>query len=124
MSVISALFNLPIRADFCFTDGFGGQFLFRPFVLDAKPDYSRVVYAFATPEQRVLYFGRAEDLPQRLYGHERKDEAAAFGATELWVHQPAPNAPLNYIAAEQHLIRACAPMMNDQHNIVRALLGY
>ena len=107
-------------------DGIGYQYRFAVYDIHACPAAPNAVYIFAARQSLTyipLYVGRAESLSQRLSGHERRDEAIRRGARYLLVHVPAVTDPIGYAEAERRLIRHYAPELNEQHNLLAALLA-
>jgi hypothetical protein len=106
-------------------DGLGYRFGFTNYDILACPAGLDAVYVFARREARIyvpLYVGRAEFLSRRLPGHERRDEAISLGASHLLVHIPGASVPIGYAEVERRLIRYYAPVLNEQHNALAALL--
>lgn len=62
-----------------------------------------------------IYIGIAEDLSQRLPGHEMLDPAIRHGATHLYAHT-SPEAWVR-MAEERDLIRRWNPVLNTQHRL-------
>jgi len=104
-------------------DSFGNWFQFAVFPISSRPNLRNSVYCFMTESGYILYIGRAENLPNRLSGHERLDEAIAQGAQHLLVHTPLPGAIFPYKDVEERLITALCPPMNTQHNALAGLLS-
>lgn len=66
-----------------------------------------------------LYFGKADDLSQRVPYHDRWADAVRLGATHVMAHT-TPAGDDARCAEEQDLIRKWNPALNVQH---RTILG-
>ncbi len=107
-------------------DGISCRYRFAVYDIHACPAAPNAVYIFAARQSLTyipLYIGRAESLSRRLSGHERRDEAIRRGAHHLLVHVPAVTDPIGYAEAERRLIRHYGPALNEQHNLLAALLA-
>ncbi|HVY87419.1 MAG TPA: GIY-YIG nuclease family protein [Hyphomonadaceae bacterium] len=100
---------------------YGVDYTFDVFPISYRPAGKNCVYIFAKDRCWMYYAGIAEDLFNRLTGHERMHEVIEMGANEVWVHTPGPNAIFGYKEAERRLIeRHCFPL-NKQHNPLAAI---
>lgn len=99
-------------------DGIDTDYTFGVYSIHSSPSATNAIYMFCNIQggQYVpLYIGRAEDLNNRLTGHERLAEAIRLGATHLLVHTPAYAARVHYLEAERRLIAHYNPVLNVQH---------
>ncbi|MBO6756372.1 MAG: hypothetical protein JJ902_08605 [Roseibium sp.] len=99
-------------------DGVDTNYSFGIYEIWAIPSAFNAVYMFCKLEGSVhvpLYIGRAENLANRLSGHERLEEAIFQGATHLLVHAPGHAARVGFIEAERRLIIRYNPPLNTQH---------
>lgn len=78
-----------------------------------KPAYTNCVYVF-TKDGLPLYIGKAENLTERLSGHEKLLPALLLGANQLFVHSPTLLCAVPYSEAEERLIGAYNPPLNDK----------
>ncbi len=81
-------------------------------------------YIFVKPTANgwiALYVGIADDLSDRIPGHERWAEAVAQGATWVVAHVQPDSAKRK--AEEKVLIGALNPPLNTQHRRRATLLG-
>lgn len=108
-------------------DGVDTNYGFEVHGINAQPARNNAVYMFCKLENGKyvpLYIGRAQNLSERLSGHERKADALRLGALYLLVHTPpAFAARVNYIEAERRLIAHYNPVLNTQHRGLDGLLG-
>ncbi|MBR0683261.1 GIY-YIG nuclease family protein [Roseomonas eburnea] len=107
-------------------DGVDYRYRFAVYDIHAYPSAANAVYIFAARQGLTyipIYVGRAESLSRRLSSHERRDEAIRRGARYLLVHVPAVTDLIGYAEAERRLIRHYAPTLNEQHNLLPALLA-
>ena len=92
----------------------GTRYEFRIYPIEATPSADNAVYMFCCVEDNEyipVYIGKAEDLPDRLSGHERIDEARDLGATHLLVYASDPK----YKDVETWLIAHHNPTLNKHH---------
>jgi hypothetical protein len=99
-------------------DHFGFSYPFDVYRLgiDVAADHS--VYGFARKAGNslvVLYIGRTGDLPQRLSGHHKLDDAIRLGADLLLVHERNRLAFPSLAEVERNLINRYNPILNEKH---------
>lgn len=92
------------------------DYTFEVFPIFARPRKSHSLYIFGRDRHWMYYAGIAENLFERLSGHERMLEAIELGANELWVHTPGPDALVDFRNAERRLIGCHGFPLNKQHN--------
>lgn len=100
------------------SDGIDTRYSFGIYSINALPSASNAVYMFCYVQSGSyvpVYIGKAESLYDRLFGHERKQEAIRIGATHLLVHSPGYGARVHYLEAERRLIAQYNPVLNTQH---------
>jgi excinuclease UvrABC nuclease subunit len=107
-------------------DGLGIEYSFGVYDIRALPSATNAVYLFCKIENGnyvPLYIGKAENLSNRLSGHERKDEAIRLGAKYLFVHAPGFAAMVGYLEVERRLIARYDPVLNTHHRNAFANIG-
>jgi hypothetical protein len=121
---------VPIPTDSVWlADGIDTRYRFDVYDLSARPRETNAVYAFAQQDYlglsgyRILYIGKAEQIADRLSGHEKKETAIALGANKLLMHKPRSFDRISYLEAERKLIAAYAPILNFQHNPLGGIAG-
>lgn len=99
-------------------DGIDTDYTFGVYSIHFAPNATNAVYMFCKIQngQYVpLYIGKAENLKNRLMGHERMAEAVRLRATHLLVHTPGFGARVHYLEAERRLISHYNPVLNVQY---------
>lgn len=118
--ISNRLFNPPAKmlGSLSGFDGVDTNYSFDIYEIRTIPSAFCAVYMFCKLEGSIyapLYIGRAENLANRLSGHERLEEAIFQGATRLLLHAPGHAARVGYIEAERRLIIRYSPPLNTQH---------
>ena len=94
----------------------GVEYSFRVMSVKARPWQTNCVYAFMRDGWPV-YVGKAYSSHTRFgTEHDRRAEALALGANELWVTEVRPNSAFDLHEAEQRMIAKFCPVLNDKHN--------
>ena len=94
----------------------GVEFNFRVLPVRACPWQRRCICAFMRDGWPVLV-GKAYDAHDRFgTEHDRRAEALALGANELWVTEVRTTSAFDLDEAEQRMIAIFCPVLNDKHN--------
>ena len=94
----------------------GVEFSFRVLPVRARPWQRRCIYAFMRDGWPV-YVGKAYNAHDRFgTEHDRRAEALALGANELWVTEVRTTSAFDLDEAEQPMIAIFCPVLNDKHN--------
>lgn len=94
----------------------GVEYSFRVMSVKARPWQKNCVYAFMRNGWPV-YVGKAYSAHTRFgTEHDRRAEAIALGANELWVTEVRTTSAFDLDEAEQRMIAMFCPVLNDKHN--------
>ncbi|MBK8838192.1 MAG: hypothetical protein IPO30_05685 [Hyphomonadaceae bacterium] len=94
----------------------GVEYSFRVMSVKARPWQQNCVYAFMRNGWPV-YVGKAYSAHTRFgTEHDRRAEAIALGANELWVTEVRTTSAFDLDEAEQRMIAQFCPVLNDKHN--------
>ncbi len=92
------------------------EYSFRVISVEARPWQKNCVYAFMRNGWPV-YVGKAYNAHTRFgTEHDRRAEAIALGANELWVTEVRTTSAFDLDEAEQRMIVQFCPVLNDKHN--------
>lgn len=94
----------------------GVEYRFRVMSVRARPWQKNCVYAFMR-DGWPAYVGKAYSAYTRFgTEHDRRAEAIALGANELWVTEVRTTSAFDLDEAEQRMIAKFCPVLNDKHN--------
>jgi hypothetical protein len=94
----------------------GVEYSFRVMSVKGRPWQKNCVYAFMRKGWPV-YVGKAYSAYTRFGSeHDRRAEAIALGANELWVTEVRTTSAFDLDEAEQRMIAQFCPVLNDKHN--------
>lgn len=103
-------------------DGIGMRYIFTEWPKSwAVPSRKNAVYAFVNVNGLPGYIGKAEDLADRLSGHEKRPLALFLGYDRLFFHVPGPSDRIHYMDVERRLIKRLCPPLNDTFNWLKRL---